>query len=518
MPDPRPFFDFPNPSKFKWWSTCTVRILVVTDSTSGGFSATSGFHLGQVLAAIQNDPWSYVQFEFIKAHRDSGGEGVDKPNFKFDTEDLLKYSQIWLFGITRTGNELSQKELKALTQFMDAGGGVFATGDHENLGQAMCAQVPRVRSMRRWYYPNPGPNGEPVAPEQIGVTRHDTVVDLAAGGGQSDKTPQTIQPALYSRPLWWGRIAQFPHPVLCGPDGVIKHLPDHMHEGLCEVPADLSKIWTFDGQAFTEYPTSPGGTQVVPEVIAHARSRNTNNQEFGVLAAYDGHVANVGRVVVDATWHHWFNINLTGMIAATTVGDPTYDPSVIPQWEAIKAYYRNVALWLAKPSLQTCLRNSGWINILTYTDIIITVQPLKAVQHPLKYYWQLGVFARDAMGKLASRCQTVSWIYDFMTPDLVLVAKPWVQKPPFPVPPIPEPPLPDWVVWEDLENVVLGATIHRLMDTVRKGKSMQVAVKQLNERMDDVLLDGARLGMATYFEHHVSVGKLAASMLRQFQK
>ena len=33
---------------------------------------------------------------------------------------------------------------------MDGGGGLFATGDHGALGKALCGEVPRARSMRRW--------------------------------------------------------------------------------------------------------------------------------------------------------------------------------------------------------------------------------------------------------------------------------------------------------------------------------------------------------------------------------
>lgn len=31
----------------RWWLSCKVRILIVTDSTSGGFGPTAGFHLGE---------------------------------------------------------------------------------------------------------------------------------------------------------------------------------------------------------------------------------------------------------------------------------------------------------------------------------------------------------------------------------------------------------------------------------------------------------------------------------------
>ena len=248
------FFDL------KWWRKCRVKLLIVTDSSSGGFGPTEGFHLGQILAVLADDPWSHVTFDVTKAHRQASAT-ADLPNFRFDTHDLSAYSQVWLFGITTTQDPLSAGELKALSQFMDAGGGVFATGDHQDLGRPLCGEVPRVRSMRRWHWPNAGPNGEPVAPDQSGTERHDTVMHLSAGGNQSDAVPQPIRPRFYSRHAGFGlvpKVARFPHPVLCGPAGVIDLLPDHMHEGRCEVPSDLSRTFTFAGYTTTEYPTVNG--------------------------------------------------------------------------------------------------------------------------------------------------------------------------------------------------------------------------------------------------------------------
>ncbi|WP_133901136.1 hypothetical protein [Actinophytocola oryzae] len=262
---------------------------------------------------------------------------------------------------------LTEPELRAVAQFMDGGGGVFATGDHEDLGASMCGGVPRVRSMRKWHWPRPGPNGEPVAPSIGGPDRLDT---LSAGhdplfqlNDQSDDIPQTITPRMYatsSSPKWAHQA--YPHPLLCGPRGVIRVLPDHPHEGECYVPDDLAKTFTYDGYDVTEY---PGG--VAPEIVAWStvaarpadqdpRKGRLNATTFGAIGAYDGHLAGVGRVAVDATWHHFFNVNL--------VGDPLApeDPIKSVGFAAsesgraaladIRSYYRNLAVWLARPVSQ----------------------------------------------------------------------------------------------------------------------------------------------------------------------
>lgn len=471
--------------------TCRVRILIVTDST-GGFGETQGFHLGQILKILADDPWSHVKFVVTKAHRQVSGESGVLDNFRFNTHNLDQYDQIWLFGVARTGDSLSQQELKALAQFMDEGGGVFATGDHENLGQAMCAEVPRVRSMRRWYHNGSGPAGEPEAPDQTGSGRHDTLVDPAGPDlpDQSDALPQRIRPRFYTRSTGGliQKIVRYPHPVLCGPAGVIQYLPDHMHEGLCEVPANLARSFTFDGQTFTEYPTL--GHQQIPEVIAWADSHGTTATEFGVLAAYDGHRVNVGRVLVDATWHHWFNINLLGFVEATDPLSPLYDPSVVPQWETIKAYFRNVGLWLARATRQKCLRNGGLLVAARYYDVLITYRDLTEVRDEVLYYWQLGVFARDALGRLAPQCQTVRWILDLIV-WLEIPTDPWDQR----RSPRPRPEPPYWLDIEQLELVALGGAVDALLTAVGKelanDKGLQETADRREKDVDQVAQRGA---------------------------
>ncbi len=374
------------------------------------------------------------------------------------------------------------------------GGGVFATGDHENLGQALCAEVPRIRSMRRWYYNGSGPAGAPEAPEQSGSGRHDTLVDPPGFpvGDQRDSVPQRIRPKLYARTLSGGfvrRVARYPHPVLCGAAGVIDFLPDHMHEGLCEVPLDLSKSYIFNGYTTTEYPANAEG-QEKPEIIARADSHGTNTSEFGVLAAYNGHTVGVGRVVVDATWHHWFNINLTGFLDATNPASPAYDPLVAPKWEEIKAYFRNVALWLARKGMQTCLKNSGWLIVTRYYDILITHRDLSRVKEPLLYYWQLGVFARDAFGHIASHCQTIEFFFQDLE-VLPIRINPWQQWPPkWP----PEPP-PFGLNTEELELIALGGAVDALLTRFDAKKDFEAVVEQQGEEIGKV----ANRGAATAF-------------------
>jgi hypothetical protein len=73
--------------------------------------------------------------------------------------------------------------------------------------------------------------------------------------------------------------------------------------------------------------------------------------EFGVLGAYDGHRQTVsrqklGRIAVDATWHHWFH-NILGFNKTSA------------RYYKIRNYWWNVAHWLARPAMQRSMYNNA---------------------------------------------------------------------------------------------------------------------------------------------------------------
>jgi hypothetical protein len=409
---------------------CNLRILIVLDGEGTGFGGTD-FGLQDLLGILEVPPGPWVTLEVTKAHRRNDPD-ADITSFRFDTHDLSQYDQMWLFAVERAGSEISEPELRAITQFMDGGGGVFATGDHEDLGVAMCGAVPRVRSMRKWHWPNPGPNGEPVAPAVDGPNRHDTLSEGNDPGiqldDQSDDIPQRITPRLYSR--WpWNKFffVSHPHPLLSGPRGVIRVLPDHPHEGECYEPSDLTAKFTFDGYNVTEYPSG-----IAPEVIAYstivgrtvdALKGPLNPRTFGAIGAYDGHRASVGRVVVDATWHHFFNINLTGEL-----GDPgpiknlgfLATPAGQAAFADIKTYFRNIAVWLARPSNQSgmawrALWWARWHHVLTMDLRPHFLERVEALE--LGELVRIGSTARDVLGRVAGQCHVVRWIgWDIIRP------------------------------------------------------------------------------------------------------
>lgn len=454
------------------WRPCTVRILMVADSFL--YFSDEDFGLSDLIDILKNETLSYVRFTLTVAHRDNPtnirmGDGNPNisgriTNFKFDNAndfDPTAYDQIWLFAAERSRdsdnngtwtNRLTDSELRVLMEFMNAGGGLFATGDHEDLGAAMGGFLPRVRQMRRWFFPNPGPNGEGLAPPFEGPGRfdtnrqgHNTSYEF---NDQSDDIPQPIVPKLYSVRTGIFVSATFPHPVLCGPDGPINVLPDHPHESQCTTAASPNATGTLDGMTFTEFPpATDGGLRPLPEIIAtsmviggHAtsgKSGSTVATPFGAIAAYDGHRAGVGRIITDATWHHFININLTGDsgasgakvlgFLATPAGQAAYDQ--------VKAYFLNIALWISPKAKLKCMRNWGlfwvvWGDRLTEVfDPAITLDTARLVD-----YLVIGRHARDAIGKYAGQCQGIKWTWDFVLeeiprPIFIDIGDPWRPMP-----------------------------------------------------------------------------------------
>ena len=96
-------------------------------------------------------------------------------------------------------------------------------------------------------------------------------------------------------------------------------MPDHPHEGECVEPTDTNDAIDFGAPQGPEFPpATAGGVRPLPHVISTNTVPGGNVAElngalkdptvphsFGGICAYDGHLAGVGRVVTDATWHHF---------------------------------------------------------------------------------------------------------------------------------------------------------------------------------------------------------------------
>lgn len=469
---------------------CRLKILMVVDGYPGNFLNVSFNHsyfgLSAVLDTLRNNPEYFVKFDVTRAHRqtdtfkpDPATEpvlnaryGPHFENFRFTQPgfDINEYDQVWLFGArSDDAQRLTDAELEVLARWMDQKqGGLFATGDHADLGASLCSRVPRARTMRRWTAAQgvPPPNGP---------TRHDTNLkghnSVYTFDDESDDIPMTISPRYYPlRSLHPFVRRRAPHPILCGTDGVITVLPDHPHEGWVydDADVDLTRPVSFGQYNAPEYP-AVAGVRPTPELIARAHIQDdhqttdfkgeVNSKSFGAIGAYNGHEANVGRVVVDSTWHHWFDVNLTGRPVSNLDSVPTdisnpktlgflATPAGQAEFARIQNYFRNVAMWLASPTKQQCMFfRATWGGILRY--------PAVERFHPGTAIWELGQVASDAIGRRAGQCTLTRWVIDII---------PRQVRELFEIPTIPEPnPCLTCPPFELLEIYVMGGVAQELL-------------------------------------------------------
>jgi hypothetical protein len=384
---------------FKWWNPPSkVRILMYADG-SVNFSGGGFLGLQYVYNLLKSRAYFYVDFDIQFAHRDGTDPTATIPGAQtlVSLDIVNKFDEVWFFGIN-SGPNLSAAEVTVMDQFMAAPkyGGVLVTGDHASLGRGIAGQITRAGAMR--LYPAP-----PAASPGWNTTLEDGP-DAGATfdfNDQSDDTPQTIRYKRYSLGSSVFRRRYRPHPVLCGPDGPIDIFPDHQHEGEAVAPAVVAGDPNWPSKA---------GYQEIPEVIAWGAIKDpaaTNHgKEIGIVSAYNGHNVDVGRILADSTWHHWFDINLTGVAALPS---PYAGFDATPAGQAalkkIDAYFLNTGVWLAPPARQTEMKNAGWWSILWSNEMIELTE-----KAPIWYY---GEQAIDVLGRRASRCTVSEWIFDW---------------------------------------------------------------------------------------------------------
>jgi hypothetical protein len=540
---------------YPWWRRCTVKVLLVTD---GSLNFGEGdFGLSTFVRTMKNEAPGRVRFEMTLAHiRDvsdpemlASESGIANriKSFRFDNAAHFTpemYDQIWLFGIQTSyvgmpgrSTFLAPAEISAIHAHMQRGGGVFATGDHGFLGNALCGGLPRVRGMRYWGdFPSSDNNQNQVS--MTGPRRNDSNQEGHDAGtsfsDQSDDVPQPLDLLLYSSYAGFLRNARYPHPVMCGRMGRIDVFPDHPHEGECRFPPDVTQ--SFGGAA--EYPTDASGTQIVPEVVAWGRVRAGNTtrstgpngmkvptvaQTFGVVSAYDGHRAGgKGRVICDSTWHHFVNVNLIGVLEGGG-----FDEFSIPGEDAskhdgflssasglaalgkIKNYYTNVGVWISPPARQACFNRFVWWE-LVFTDRLVeatlTSPEIPLDRIPASTLMHIGIHARDVFGRRASQCQTIEWLIDWSRRFIeVAWLDPWdpitrvqLEKGDPPLPAVDPMPMVD---------VALGAAL------VSMRQQFPFAPEKIGDKQDEAALKALTKG----FEHGMRLAsKLTLEQCKSF--
>lgn len=467
-----------------------IRVLVVVDG-SISYQPGVGFGVARVIEILRSTSIGCTDFTVDVAERNGGsfsdnGHGGGTPGhlrydgFRFDavvggnTPVLDRYDTVMLFGINSGDpDSVDGNERAAIGQWMDEGGGVFATGDHDVLGENLAAGVPRVRSMRRWTVADGVP---PIG----GTTRIDTHqpanpaqssgAQLIPGNNQTDDVPQPItwHPEASWGP-WWARKSR-PHEILCHPfHGPIDVMPDHAHEGLCLTEAEI----TGDPARAAEFPG------VLPKVIAtgrvvpdpphvHAKG-DVDARDIPMISVYDGwdDDGHKGRIVVDSTWHHWMDLNLLGLEAENG-----------PEWHKIQRFFVNVAKWTARKGRY---RSFCFWDILGAFYAYPGIEELRVSRSPFESGRTVGAYLTSIHGP----CTVTRGICDLF-PSLceILLVERELEVIPLPI--------------EHLETVIIGGAVEALRPVAERIDKAMVSRQRFEvsaEELEKLAVEGAREGL-----------------------
>ena len=380
-----------------WKMKTYVDILIVVEENISIHPGNT-FGIAGVIELLRNTVVGCMNFridvalrnDFVESFSVTSNPSSTEPKyrgFRFDSVDngknvIDKYEQIWCFGFKPNNSGSSDDsiidlpfampatnpELEKLDEWMTVKkGGVFGTGDHHFLGASMCRKIPRLGTMRRWTnadgVPPQGHRNAPNTDERIDTLRPPDPIDDYRAGGPEELSNTPHQGDLVMQPIKWKRWKSVylpfpirrsrPHPVLCHPQlGPIDVMPDHAHEGLCVPHPELDNPKKFNDEA--EYPDGVNGhAKPKPEIIAWGSNLDSDDWNFSkgeqpgrsmnpMIAVYDGHQADVGRVATDSTWHHWMDVNINAIKAADN-----------DDWKKISRYFINLAVWLNPPGYST---------------------------------------------------------------------------------------------------------------------------------------------------------------------
>lgn len=387
---------------FPWWQTPpNVRILLYAD---GNIRFDGGPFMGlqYVKTLLESRAYVYVDFDVHSAHRDgTDPDATIAGAVKLTDLNLIEdYDQIWFFGINKVPN-LGAEELALIEQFMAAPkfGGVLVTGGHDDLGKGIAGQLPRAGAMRRYAVP-PGA-GAGAWNSELGASDLQASVHFLDPGFE-----QKFKALRYTRfPVWSPEVFKHrycPHPVLSAQDGPVDVFPNHgrIGEALAPKPGFDDREWPVkDGQ------------QESPHVIAwwqiNDADSSRHGQEIGIVSAYDGHRVDVGRIVADSSWHHWFDSNLFAL-ASLCHKEFEHNAGVSRNnWALLRkidTYFLNCGVWLAPPVQQQAMNHALWWSII-WSDRFVEIPRDLPV-------WVYGQHALDALGRRVARCAVEAWLFE----------------------------------------------------------------------------------------------------------
>ncbi len=504
---------------FPWWwyYKCQVHILIVIDGglTYNPLSALGLTEFVKTFEDMQNQALTNIQYKVTLAHRGNpGAAGMFSSysfiqnritNFNFDTSvNLNSFDQVWLFGIS-SGSTLPPNEVAAITTYMNGGGGLFATGDHGTLGSALCDQIPRVKDMRHWDHTDPtsGGNNDNNEVSMRHRRRNDTNrpkpgdSDSLYFDNQSDDVPQEIGVQRFGPSL-------LPHPLLSistslKANGLIDIMPDHPHEGECTMEQAFTVTNPQTNAAQTIWTQILATSFVLSGSTTNGGVQNNGKAEtdahcFPSISVFDGRVANIGRIVIDSTWHHFVNVNLNGI--GSLIDLPGLQSGFnATTYRIIQQYFRNITTWMSRRKFMLCWYKFIWVDLLLDSHIVEA-----SMNNPDLSFEEMDPYELMHIGSLAqeiiSSKLNPSFAYQFMIDmveavnptlaDRLNIWKPEVKEDK------PNPQFPDWVDFGKILGMAVGGGFIALRDNMDYLNEAQLDAM---DKLDAIFFKGVDQGL-----------------------
>jgi hypothetical protein len=286
----------------------------------------------QTTIPAAEDDWHIGRFSLLRDHlnslkdeegralcevtardRETTPEGDDRVLCRLDTTD---FDELWLFAVD-AGDGLSEADCRGITRFRRRGKGILSTRDHQDLGSSLCT-LGGVGRAHFFHSKHPDPD------ETRHVRDDQDTKDISwpnyHSGSNGDY--QLVTPAQPVHELLRNASAL---------SGRIEYFPAHPHEGGVGVPEEESHA----------------------RVIATGESQVTK-RPFNLIVAFekaqDSHGNLLGRAIAESSFHHFVDYNWdTSMGCPSFLAEPPGDQikREPERLEDVKAYARNLALWLA---------------------------------------------------------------------------------------------------------------------------------------------------------------------------
>jgi hypothetical protein len=288
--------------------------------------------LMQTTIPAREDDWHVGRFSLLRDHLSGLSDSAGRPlcevkardrETNADGDDVLlsrldasDFDELWLFAVD-AGDGLTQADCQGITRFRQRGGGVLSTRDHQDLGSSLCT----LGGVGRAHFFH----SKHQDPDETRRARDDQDTKDISWPNYHSGSNGDYQRVTAAGP---------PHELLrkdSSPSGRVEYFPAHPHEGGVGVPAGEHHA----------------------RVIATGMSKVTK-RPFNLVVAFerapDGHGNTLGRAVAESSFHHFVDYNWdTSMGCPSFVAEPPGDqikrePEKLAD---VKAYVRNLALWLA---------------------------------------------------------------------------------------------------------------------------------------------------------------------------